>query len=92
MPDPIDIAAFKAANARSYLRAVFDAWDEGLVTSALPDRIGETVPGTRILRHESFTPDPGWFEANLPARAASDRALIAFSSGTTGHPLSLIHI
>ena len=90
MPDPIDIAAFKAANARSYLRAVFDAWDEGLVTSALPDRIGETVPGTRILRHESFTPDPGWFEANLPARAASDRALIAFSSGTTGHPKAIL--
>lgn len=90
MTTSIDIAAFKAANARSYLRAVFDAWGEGLVTSALPDRIGNTVPGTRILRQESFTPDPGWFEADLPARPNADRALIAFSSGTTGQPKAIL--
>ena len=30
--------------------------------------------------------DPGWFEADLPAQPQDDRALIAFSSGTTGRP------
>ncbi len=90
MSPPIEIAAFKAANARSYLQAVFDAWREGLVTSALPDRIGDTVPGTRILRTQSFEPDPGWFEADLPERSATDRALIAFSSGTTGQPKAIL--
>lgn len=90
MSAPIEIAAFKAANARSYLRAVFEAWGDGLVTSALPDRLGDTLPGAKIIRQNSFTPDPGWFEADLPTRPAQDRALIAFSSGTTGQPKAIL--
>ncbi|MDJ0630930.1 MAG: AMP-binding protein [Rhodobacter sp.] len=88
---PIEVAAFEAANARAYLRAVFAAWDQGQCVMALPEGAGrKTVPGTKILGRESFAADPGWFEADLPAPTAEDRALIAFSSGTTGRPKAIL--
>lgn len=87
---PIDVIGFKAANARAYLNAVFAAWSEGHVTTALPDRVGSDIPGVRLIRQQAFDPDPGWFEADMPARPSQDRALIAFSSGTTGIPKAIL--
>ena len=88
---PIQVAAFEAANSRAYLKAVFAAWGQGQTVMALPEGAGrKTVPGTAIVSRESFSPDPGWFEAELPARPDGDRALIAFSSGTTGRPKAIL--
>ncbi|MEM9843165.1 MAG: phosphopantetheine-binding protein [Pseudomonadota bacterium] len=88
---PVETAAFEAANSRAYLKAVFQAWAEGHCVMALAEGAGrKTVPGTSVLTRESFQPDPGWFEAELPARPAEDSALIAFSSGTTGRPKAIL--
>lgn len=88
---PIKVAAFEAANSRSYLKAVFAAWAEGHCVMALPEGAGDrTVPGTEVVSRDSFTPDPGWFEADLPMRPIDDHALIAFSSGTTGRPKAIL--
>jgi len=88
---PIETAAFEAANSRAYLHAVFQAWAEGKCVMAQGTAArGKTVPGISIGSRESFEPDPGWFEADMPLRPAEDRALIAFSSGTTGQPKAIL--
>ena len=90
-PDPIDVAAFEAANSRAYLRAVFDAWGQGRTVMALPESAaGRVVPGTRVVSRDRFAPDPGWFDANLGPCPEDDPALIAFSSGTTGQPKAIL--
>lgn len=88
---PIEIAAFEAANSRAYLKAVFRAWSQGQCVMALAQGGGKkTVPGTKVLARESFAADPGWFDDTLPECLAGDRALIAFSSGTTGRPKAIL--
>ena len=88
---PIEVAAFEAANARAYLKAVFAAWEQGQCVMALAQGAGKkTIPGTKVLSRESFAPDPGWFEADLPPHDDEARALIAFSSGTTGRPKAIL--
>ncbi|MEM6660610.1 MAG: AMP-binding protein [Pseudomonadota bacterium] len=88
---PVETAAFEAANSRAYLKAVFQAWAEGKCVMAQGTAArGKTVPGISIGSRESFEPDPGWFEADMPLRPAGDRALIAFSSGTTGQPKAIL--
>ncbi len=91
MSHPIAVTAFEAANSRSYVKAAFAAWAAGETTMALPEGAGDrVVPGVSVTRREAFRPDPGWFEAELPRRPASDRAHIAFSSGTTGQPKAIL--
>ncbi len=90
-PGPIEVVAFEAAHSRAYLTAVFQAWNAGQCVMALPEGAGrKTVPGTKVLARESFAPDPGWFEGTLPERPVDERALIAFSSGTTGRPKAIL--
>ena len=89
--DPVEVTAFEAANSRAYLKAVFAAWAEGQTVMALPEGAGaRKVPGTSVLERRSFPADTGWFEDALPERPAEDRALIAFSSGTTGRPKAIL--
>ncbi|MCV3273769.1 AMP-binding protein, partial [Roseobacter sinensis] len=91
MPKPIEVTAFEGANARSYLRAVFEAYRTGRVVLALPPGAGrQTVPGTKVLDRQSFEEDPGWFEDRLDLIHTDAAAQIAFSSGTTGRPKALL--
>lgn len=91
MSHPVAVTAFEAANSRSYVKAVFAAWAAGETTMALPESAGDrVVPGVSVTRREAFDPDPGWVAAELPRRPATDRAHIAFSSGTTGQPKAIL--
>lgn len=87
----LEVTAFRAANSRAYLDAVFEAYAAGQVVMVEPASNAGIVPdGVTVTQRKSFEDAPGWFEARLVPRFDDAPAQISFSSGTTGTPKALL--
>jgi len=91
LPHPLPVLAFEAANARSYLHAVFEAYAAGHVVMVVPQgRQAEAIAGVTLTEQKRFAPDPGWFATKQPLIYDDRPAQLSFSSGTTGTPKAIL--
>lgn len=87
----IEAAAFQAANSRTYLLDVFEAYRSERVVAVLPrmPRV-RSIPGVKIVERRAFEEDPGWIEIEAEPIVSDAPAQISFTSGTTGRPKPIL--